>query len=79
MDFGVIYPRHVKGPNASPTTTTTTVQLAITYMPFDEWLRIFMAFQSEHLRAFPKDTVTMQAHIDQIVKDEKLRHTVAVL
>ncbi len=37
-------------------------------MPFNEWLQIFQAFQSEHLRAFPKDAVTMLAHIDQIVK-----------
>ncbi len=68
MDFGAIYRRHVKGSHASPATTTTTVQLAITDMLFDEWLRIFRAFQIEPLRAFPKDAVTMPAHIDQIVK-----------
>ncbi len=68
MDFGAIYRRHVKGPHASPATTNTMVQLAITDMPFDEWLLIFLVFQSEHLRAFPKDAATMPAHIDQIVK-----------
>ncbi len=68
MDFGAIYRCHVKGPHASPSTTTTTVQQSIADMPFDEWLRIFLSFQSEHLRAFPKDAFTMPAHIDQVVK-----------
>ncbi len=68
MDFGAIYHHHVKGSHTSPTTITSTVQLLIKNMLFDEWLRIFLAFRSEHLRAFPKDTVAMLAHIDQIVK-----------
>ncbi len=78
MDFGAIYHRHVKGPQPSPATTTTTVQLAITDMPFDELLRIFLAFQSEHLTAFPKDAVTMPAHIDQIVKMKRMHAVVAL-
>ncbi len=68
MDFGAIYWLHVKGPKASPPTTTMTVELSIMDMPFDEWLQIFLSFQSEHLIAFPKDAVIMPAHIDQAVK-----------
>ncbi len=68
MDFGAIYCCHVKEPHSSPAMTITTAQLAITDMPFNEWLPIFLAFQSEHLRAFPKDAVTMPAHFEQIVK-----------
>ncbi len=53
VDFGAIYCRHVKGLHFSTATSTTTIQLAITDMQFDEWLPIFMAFQREHLRTFP--------------------------
>ncbi len=37
-------------------------------MPLQCWLKIFLAFQIEHLQVFPKDTLSMLGHMDQVIK-----------
>ncbi len=46
----------------------TTTQPAIVDMPLEAWLRIFLAFQIEHLQAFPKDALSMPDNMDQIIR-----------
>ncbi len=37
-------------------------------IPLEEWMRIFVAFQTEHVRAFPKDAPYMPGYDDLIIK-----------
>lgn len=37
-------------------------------MPLEGWMKIFLAFIVEHLRAFPKDALCIPGHMDLIIK-----------
>ncbi len=56
--------RRAPAPNMTPNPS----QLAMVDMPLEDWLKIFLAFQIEHLRAFPKDALSMPGHMDQVIK-----------
>ncbi len=63
VDFRVIYKRQLKGPHATATPQQHNVDI-----PLEEWMRIFMAFQAEHVRSFPRDALSMQGYVNLIIK-----------
>ncbi len=48
--------------------STNKTQAHSVDIPLEEWMQIFMAFLTEHVRAFPKDAPSMQGYVDLIIK-----------
>ncbi len=67
VDFGAIYMRQLKGPNATATPLAAPQHHNVD-IPLEEWMRIFMAFQAEHVRSFPRDAPSMPGYVDLIIK-----------
>ncbi len=63
VDFGVNFKWYQKGP--CPNMAPNPSQAAMVDMPLEDMLRIFLAYQNEHL---PKDTLSMPSHMDQVIK-----------
>ncbi len=64
---GQKYGRQLKGLYATATPSAVPQHHNVD-IPLEEWMRIFMAFQAEHVRSFPKDAPSMPGYVDLITK-----------
>ncbi len=67
MDFGAVCKRQLKG-QYSTAAPSAAVQHHNVDILLEEWMYIFMAFQVEHVRVFPKDALSMPGYVDLIIK-----------
>jgi hypothetical protein len=69
VDFAAIYRRQLRGPYASlQQDEIPTKGVSLEVIPITEWVRIFSAFLVEHVRAFPKDALTLPKYLDLIMQ-----------
>jgi hypothetical protein len=68
LDFSAVYRRHLKAPFDFSKPEELSKQVRSEAIPVIEWVRIFCAFQSEHVRFFPKDAPHMPKYVDLILK-----------
>ncbi len=62
MDFGAIYKRQLKGPYTTATPSAAPQHHNVD-ISLEEWMRIFMAFQVEHVRSFPRDVTDIVLYL----------------
>lgn len=67
VNFGGIYKIQMKGIYATATRPAPSQRHNMD-ISLEEWVRIFMAFQAEHVMAFLKDALSSHGYVDLIIK-----------
>ena len=66
LDFSSMYSRYLKAPYSDRAIQQKGQNQPD--VPLTEWVRMFCAFQAEHLRSHPKDGPNMPKYVDRIVR-----------